>query len=57
MEAAGAAQEAGKNLEMTVFADERLPRSGVQEEDDCPPLFRYFSDAPASLYAQVKARA
>ena len=23
----------------------------------CPALFRYFSDAPASLYAQVKARA
>jgi len=22
----------------------------------CPALFRYFSDAPASLYAQVKAR-
>jgi hypothetical protein len=23
----------------------------------CPALFRYFSDAPMSLYAQVKARA
>ena len=23
----------------------------------CPALFRYFSDAPASLYAQIKARA
>ena len=23
----------------------------------CPALFRYFSDAPASLYAQLKARA
>ena len=23
----------------------------------CPALFRYFSDAPLSLYAQVKARA
>ena len=23
----------------------------------CPALFRYFSDAPASLYAQVKAKA
>lgn len=23
----------------------------------CPALFRYFSEAPASLYAQVKARA
>jgi len=22
----------------------------------CPALFRYFSDAPASLYAQIKAR-
>jgi Family of unknown function (DUF6717) len=22
----------------------------------CPALFRYFSDVPASLYAQVKAR-
>jgi len=23
----------------------------------CPALFRYFPDAPASLYAQIKARA
>jgi hypothetical protein len=23
----------------------------------CPALFRYFSDAPVSLYAQIKARA
>jgi hypothetical protein len=22
----------------------------------CPALFRYFTDAPASLYAQIKAR-
>jgi hypothetical protein len=27
------------------------------EEWLCPALFRYFSDAPASLYAQIKARA
>ncbi len=37
--------------------DWRRAESGGMEGWLCPALFRYFSDAPMSLYAQVKARA